>query len=129
MKSVASKTINRRLYMYRDIKDQILKCSECGKEFVFKGSIKKEDIKYNPSSYSAEDLLRIRNELDDLLEHLNNQGKNIESIIIEERLNRYERILVDSTDGNTVEAYNYFGLMYYPERCPDCRKKIRTLNK
>lgn len=58
MKSVASKTINRRLYMYRDIKDQILKCSECGKNFVFKGSITKEDIRNNPSSYNAEDLLK-----------------------------------------------------------------------
>lgn len=71
-------------------------------------------------------LLETRDNLQAKIDGLIAIGKTKDLIILQKELDNIERIIVKSTNGNSKEAYEYYGFTNTPVRCPSCRMKNRN---
>lgn len=105
-------------------KGKELICPDCGKKFVFKESIKPADLYYKGMNYRyfAEvwNLFQLKKKLELTINDSYNSEykKKLRSVQKE-----IEEIIIKLSDGNSQEAYDFYGINELPSLCSDCRKK------
>lgn len=113
--------------MFSNYKDKKIICSSCGEKFRLKGNIKPEDMHLKNKRIDPVTLFEKRNELLEYYKVLVDNNKRDEANKVMECLFICEKLIVDSTDGNSFEAYKYYGFEQFSIRCPSCREKIKSM--
>lgn len=118
--------------MYGDLKDKTLICEECGKEFVFPGAIKVENLKLEKKELEeVKKLIKQRDSIEKIIE----KTRKYKTTFLEKLLSYYETRILKHSDFFSQEAYAYFGFYSGTTKCRECtmgRKeeaKVKGLEK
>lgn len=105
------------------MENEKLICKDCNEEFVFPHSITVDDlVKEGMNIQEAKKLFDSRDLLKSIVETTSNV---VEKKDAEDKYFKLQRIIVDLSNGNSKEAYELKGFTNFPNRCPECRKKIK----
>lgn len=120
--------------MYGDLKDKTLICEECGKEFVFPGTIKVENLKLEIKELKeVKKLIKQRDSIEKIIEKTRKNKTNYKIIFLERLLNYYETKILEHSDFFNQEAYAFFGFCTGTTKCKECtmgrKEEVKGLEK